>query len=341
MKVFNWMKGKARGLLAPVIERLKEPLSLKARLIIIGLALVVVLGGGFIAYKFYDFTQNNPKFCVGCHLMQPAFDSWAKSEHKSLNCHDCHHLTVPEQNMLLVNFVLHRPNSVPERHGKVIVSSKICNECHTEGKAMRINRSLFHAKHVYMEQLECTECHGEVGPNREGLHRFLPTERFCTKCHTNRTVHGEGMGGLACLNCHTDRTKDLKPGRMKCLYCHSADERVRKEITQDATIDVKFFKPDPSLVKRATKIVLTEQSPMQFYCYECHKPHTAGKVRPQTETCLACHANVRNVGKHKIHLNMEMKCKDCHKPHVWKVTEASAKKDCVQCHEYRSPKAFL
>jgi hypothetical protein len=47
------------------------------------------------------------------------------------------------------------------------------------------------------------------------------------------------------------------------------------------------------------------------------------------------------MGKHKVHLNMDMKCKDCHRPHLWKVTEASAKKDCVQCHEYRSPKAFL
>ena len=37
-----------------------------------------------------------------------------------------------------------------------------------------------------------------------------------------------------------------------------------------------------------------------------------------------------NIGKHKVHLNMDMQCKDCHKPHVWRVTEASAKKDCVK-----------
>jgi hypothetical protein len=56
---------------------------------------------------------------------------------------------------------------------------------------------------------------------------------------------------------------------------------------------------------------------------------------------LGCHANVQKVGKHKVHLDMDMQCKDCHKPHLWRVTEASAKKDCVQCHEYRSPKAFF
>jgi hypothetical protein len=274
--------------------------------------------------------------------MQEAYDSWAKSEHSKLNCHDCHHLTIPEQNQLLISFVMRRPTKVPERHkDNVIVPSKTCNECHTSKNAKRINKSLFHAKHVYMEQIECTECHGEVKADKSGLHHFLPTEKFCTKCHTGKAVHGEGMGGLACLNCHTDRTKDLKPGRMKCLYCHSADESIKKRLKDDATMDVRFFQPEPATIKKAIKITFDEKAPMQFYCYECHKPHTQGKVKPTSGHCLGCHTTVPRVGKHAVHLAMDMQCKDCHKPHLWRVTEASAKKDCVQCHEYRSPKAFF
>lgn len=338
MKLFDWIKEQVNR----IKSRLKEPISLKAKLLIVSLILVIVVGAGSVSFLLYDFTQNNPKFCVGCHLMQPAYDTWAKSEHKSLNCHDCHHLTILEQNQLLVSFVLHRPNSVPERHGSnVIVSQKYCNECHTQGKATPINKSLFHAKHVYMEQLECTQCHGEVKHDKSGLHSFLPTEKFCVKCHKEKQVHGEGMGGLACINCHTDRTKDLKPGRKKCLYCHSTDENIRKELIEDGTMDVRFFPPDAAIIKRAVKIQFSENAPMQFYCYECHKPHTAGKVKPKNDDCLRCHARTPKVGKHKVHLDMDMKCKDCHKPHVWKVTEASAKKDCVACHEYRSPKAFM
>ena len=337
MKLTGWVREK----ISQISERLKEPISLKAKLLIAALLLFIVVGGGFTAYRFYDFTQNNPKFCVGCHLMQPAFDTWAKSEHTGINCHECHHLSVPEMNELLISFVMHRPNAVPERHkGKVIVSQKYCNQCHTEGKATRINKSLFHAKHVYMEQIECTECHGEVKADKSGLHHFLPTEKFCTKCHTDKVVHGEGMGGLACINCHTDRTQDLKPGRKKCLYCHSADDNIRKELIADGSMDVRFFPPDSSVIKKAIKIRVTDTSPMQFFCYTCHKPHTAGKVRPKIETCLKCHAGMPKVGKHKVHLAMDMQCKDCHKPHLWKVTEESAKKDCVKCHEYRSPKAF-
>ncbi len=339
MKFLSWVKQQANGL----IERLKEPISLKAKLVITALILIIVFGGGFVAYKFYDFTQNNPKFCVGCHLMQPAYDAWAKSEHKMLNCHDCHHLTIPEQNQLLISFVLHRPTKVPERHkDEVIVSQKYCNACHTTGKAKHINKSLFHAKHVYMEQIECTQCHGEVKPDKSGLHSFLPTEKFCTKCHKDRQVHGLGMGGLACINCHTDRTNDLKPGRKKCLFCHSKDPNVRKELIADSTLDVRFFTPDSAVMQKAIKIELAKDSPMQFYCYECHKPHTPGKMKPKTEDCLTkCHSTVPSVGKHKLHLGMDMQCKECHKPHLWKVTEASAKKECVKCHEYRSPKAFM
>ncbi len=340
MKDSGGLKARVLGYFSIIKEKLKEPLSLKAKLLILLLLLVLVGGGGTVAYKFYDFTQNNPKFCVGCHLMQSAYDSWSVSEHKTLNCHQCHHLTIPEQNQLLISFVLHRPNSVPARHGKIIVSQKVCNECHTSGNAVRINKSVFHAKHVFMEQIECTECHGEVKPDKSGLHRFLPTEKFCTKCHKNRQVHGVGMGGLACINCHTDRTDDFKPGRKKCLYCHSSDDNIKKELVADGTMDVRHFLPDPALVKKAIKIQYTESSPMQFYCYTCHKPHTPGQVKPNMDVCLKCHSDIRNVGKHKLHLNMDMQCKNCHKPHTWKVTESSAKKDCVTCHEYRSPRAF-
>ena len=41
---------------------------------------------------------------------------------------------------------------------------------------------------------------------------------------------------------------------------------------------------------------------MQFYCYECHKPHTPGKVKPKNEDCLRCHTGVPKIGKHKVHL---------------------------------------
>jgi cytochrome c nitrite reductase small subunit len=327
---------------------LKEGMPLKGKVIIAVLLLAMMAGGGVVAYNFYDFTQNNPKFCVGCHLMQPAYDAWATSVHKMINCHDCHHLTIPEQNKLLINFILHRPAVVPERHGKIIVPWEYCMQCHWKKdkkylNAPIINRSVMHAKHSFIEQITCSECHGSIGPKKEGLHQFLPSEQFCIKCHKGKEVHGTGMEKLACLNCHTDRTTSLRPDREKCLLCHG-DEKVRKSLykDKDPTLDIKYFKPDPTVMAKASsRTVFPPSAPMQrFYCFECHKPHS--NVKPTQEDCVKCHAVELGVGKHPIHLQgFGLKCLNCHKPHQWRVTEAVAKVECVKCHDYRDPKKFI
>jgi nitrate reductase cytochrome c-type subunit len=320
------------------LQWLKEGMTLKSKIIIAVLLLIIIVGGGVVAFKFYDFTQNNPKFCVSCHLMKPAFDAWAESEHKGINCHECHHLSIAEQNQLLITFVLHRPKSVPPRHGKTIVPWKFCIKCHWEKderypKAAMINNSAGHAKHYFMEQIECSQCHGYI------VHKFTAEERFCLKCHKGKVVHGTGMENLACLNCHTDRTQDLRPSRKKCLYCHG-DESVRKELIADATVDVKHYLPNEATIKRAIKINVPKDAPMQFFCYECHKPHS--KVRPTYGTCLSCHEQIVNVGKHKIHIEVVgVQCVQCHTPHSWKITRNDAKQKCTTCHEYRDPLRFI
>lgn len=316
----------------------KEGIPLRGKIIIAVLLLIILTGGGYGAFRFYNFTQNNPKFCVSCHLMKPAFAAWEKSEHKDINCHECHHLSIPDQNRLLINFILYRPEKVPERHGKIIVPWKYCINCHWEKDekypdAYKVNRSRIHAKHFFIEKMECSQCHGYI------VHKFTPEERFCTKCHTDREVHGAGMEKLACLNCHTDRTPNLKPERKKCLFCHG-DEKIRKELIADATIDVKYFRPDKKTIERAIKVDVPPDAPMQFFCYECHKPHKT--VRPDWGHCLDCHKIIPEVGKHPVHIKVVgMVCKDCHKPHNWRVTEEIAKKECITCHEYRDPKMFI
>src|SRR5512143_3496405 len=112
-----------------MFKAFKEGLSIKAK-VILALVLVCFIGGGsWGAFKLWDYKENNPNFCMGCHLMKEAFDKWAASEHKSVNCHECHHLTIMEQNQLLISLVLHNPKEVPARHGKIIVPWKYCVSC--------------------------------------------------------------------------------------------------------------------------------------------------------------------------------------------------------------------
>ncbi|MBI5101195.1 MAG: cytochrome c3 family protein [Nitrospirae bacterium] len=314
-----------------------EKVSVKAKIILAVMFLLFICLMGYVAYRINDYFENDPKACITCHVHDDANHAWAVSEHKSVNCHECHHSTKKEQMVQMYRFVFMGVKSVAPRHGEVIVAWKICYSCHWEKNdkfptAKLMNNSRLHSKHVFMEKIECVKCHGYK------IHQFTAEPRFCIKCHEGREVHGVGMEALACLNCHTDRTKDLKPGRKKCLYCHGS-EKNRQELLADATLDVTHYKPDDKTVKRATKIIVPENAPMQFDCYQCHKPHKT--ARPDWGNCKSCHPNTATVGKHAMHIDMGLKCKDCHKPHVWRVTPEQAKKDCVKCHEYKDPKTFI
>lgn len=313
-------------------------ISTRAKIIIALCVLMFILAVGYTGYRINDYFENDPRSCNTCHVHDAANQMWAKSVHMKINCHECHHATKKDQVIQMYRFAFMGQKTVSPRHGNIIVAWKICYRCHWEKDehfptAKPINQSQLHAKHVFMEKLECVNCHGYR------THQFNAEPRFCVKCHEGREVHGTGMGELACLNCHTDRTKDLKPGRKKCLYCHGS-EQVRKELLADATLDVTHYQPDEKTIKKAIKIVVPENAPMQFDCYTCHKPHKS--ARPDWGNCISCHASVLNAGKHYTHVQvMGLKCKQCHKPHSWKVTPEQAKKDCVSCHEYRDPKHFI
>ena len=315
-----------------------EKLTRRARTIILVLLSLFFIGAGITGYKINDYFEHDPRACQTCHVHDGAHAAWAASEHNKVTCHDCHHATRKEQVVQIVNFVFLGHRSVSPRHGEIIVPKKFCMECHWERNkkyptAPDVSHSPYHIRHATTANLECTQCHGYI------IHKFPTEERFCVKCHIGKEVHGTGMEKLACLNCHTERTKNLRPGRKKCLYCHG-DESVRQELIAGGTIDVRHFQPDPEVVKKAIKINVPETAPMQFFCYECHQPHK--KMRPDWNDCLKCHSNAPATGKHEVHIKgAGLQCRDCHKPHVWTITEEQAKKDCVKCHEYKNPRMFL
>lgn len=320
-----------------LIDWFSEGISTKAKVILMVLMLGFMLMLGFIGYKINDYFEHDPTACGLCHVHDEANKEWAKSVHAGLNCHECHHSTKKDQVVQMYRFAVLGQKTVSPRHGEVIVPWKLCFSCHWEENkkfpnAPNISHSRYHAKHAFIEKIECTKCHGYR------THKFTLEERYCLTCHKGKEVHGAGMDKLPCLNCHTDRTSDLKPGRKKCLFCHGGED-IRKELIAGGTMDVKHFLPSQETIKKAKKIVVSEEAPMQFPCHECHKPHT--KVKPDSNDCIRCHTTEPKVGKHEMHLLMNMKCLDCHKPHLWKITEEQAKKDCVKCHDYKAPKDFV
>lgn len=325
------------NLLEKIISWFTERVSARTKMILVTITLVFIAGMGFVGYKINDYFENDPAACMMCHVHDKANIAWSKSVHSGVNCHQCHHSTKKDQIIQMYKFAVLGQKTVSPRHGAILVAWKICLECHWDKnsnypKAPQVNNSPFHAKHVFIEKIECSKCHGFI------THQFVPEPRFCVKCHTNKEVHGVGMEGLACINCHTDRSVDLKPERDKCLFCHGGD-KTRKELIAGGTIDVKYFQPTQEVINKAAKINVPADAPMQFFCLVCHKPHA--KLKPDMSDCLKCHKVEPNVGKHGLHIGMNLKCMDCHKPHVWRITPAQAKTTCTKCHEYRDPKKFI
>ena len=329
----------------------------KKILIVTAVLLVAVTAGIYGFARFDSYKENNPKFCVTCHIMAPAYHAYLKSKHAGLSCHDCHYLSLAGQQQLMFDVVFKGTDKVEPLGSKVIVPWKFCMECHFQTNkkhpdAVKINSSAFHQKHFFGQELQCQFCHGFIVHGE--VHRFLPGPRFCLKCHPDRKVTAAGMEDLACLNCHTDRTTNLIPDKKKCLYCHGPAE-VRKKLLEDPTMDVKFFQPDGTLINGAEQIKYDPKGSMQwgwFGCNICHDPHK--EVMPSQTKCLVCHADIMSVGKHKLHIKMlnrignalhvkmhNLECIDCHTPHIWKITPADAKKKCIRCHEYEAPSKFI
>ena len=333
------MSEKKEGLLKEIFMQHENGIPMKLKILVVVIVLVGLGVAGTVGYVVSNYTQTDPDFCVSCHLMQDAFEAWDKNTHKNVSCSECHHLPISELNALMVSFVFHRAEEVPERHGKVIVPWKFCIKCHWEIKegfeeAPPINSSNIHSKHYFTEQFECSKCHGYI------LHEFVPEPKYCTECHGEKMVHGAGMGGFACLNCHSDESKDLRLQRANCLTCHGTPEDTAAVLYGDEVVlEFKNYRPTDEEISSATKIIVAKNAPMEFDCYQCHKPHE--QVRPDWGNCTDCHKNMLKVGKHKLHLEDKgLDCDTCHKPHVWTVTEKQARQECVECHSYKSLESF-
>ncbi|MCX7792831.1 MAG: NapC/NirT family cytochrome c [Thermodesulfovibrionales bacterium] len=261
---------------------------------------VIVLG-----YKYYRHTQESPEFCLSCHLMKEAYKTWQRSRHSDIVCQTCHRLSLIEQNRLLVAFVAGK-KSVTETHGRQ-KPWQSCKKCHfpdIEQGAISDSKTFGHARHVFSMKITCNECHlGE-------LHEFKPESKACMKCHRDKLVHGLGMEGLQCLNCHTFSKEPSQKlaSEKRCLQCHNVP------------------KTGPMSALR---------------CFDCHKPH--GMIKLKGSDCLGrCHSHELEVGQHRLHVEKaKVDCLFCHKAHTWRVGRKLASRICTKCHAYRDPSSFI
>jgi hypothetical protein len=157
---------------------------------------VVILVTG---YRYYAYMNEDPGFCLICHMTEEGYRSWERSEHHLIACQECHTLSLLEGNKLLLSYYVAGNTDVESTHGRER-PWEACPDCHGREAAqgsLTFRESFGHARHVFMRDIACKQCHA----HRE--HLFRPESENCRSCHADKLVHGMGTAGLYCLNCHS------------------------------------------------------------------------------------------------------------------------------------------
>jgi hypothetical protein len=289
----------------------------------------MVLGGASAAYAGNHYMEHNNDFCMSCHVMGDAWTAFQKSEHRKLECHQCHRQSMVANAEQLYFWIAERPSEIPP-HAKV--PTKICSECHVQSRAdsgwKRIIRTAGHRLHMEsdssaLKNVACVTCHGQE------VHRFKPVDKTCGQsgCHQTKDtkiVLGSMAGQTSqhCTGCHTftrvvpenisiDSTrKYLKPtgGPKSCFGCHKMQDKL------------KGFNVDDDKGHKGV-------------CGTCHNPHTQTVPKMAYQSCAqaGCHADIatKNAFHAKSGKHSSPECGQCHQAHTWKPIGTQ----CIDCHK--------
>jgi len=290
------------NLLEKAYDKIKEVYGPKHFSALLILLIVISAVGFVIGIKYSKYIRKDPDYCNSCHLMQETYAQWRNSYHKTVTCQECHELGVIEQNSLLVKHIIYGSKNISQKHGKALPWEN-CEGCHWEQKTQGSGKPEEAYGHYRHHFVKCLNCHPFAS------HNFPFDSKACSKCHRGKEVHGAGMEGLACVNCHifsaregTEKNRVI-PTRQRCLNCH----------------------------KDSLKTSFSDSAPMaSLECFECHKPH--GAIKPDDALCIRCH--MKDIGDkgHGLH---KKSCSACHKAHLWKTEDN--KRLCRACHAYRDP----
>ncbi|MDQ7842336.1 MAG: cytochrome c3 family protein [Armatimonadota bacterium] len=250
-------------------------------------AALLVYGGVTV----YDYTMNNPAFCRSCHTMEAAWNRWATSEHRKVDCHACHEQSVIESARQVITFALRRP----ERVGKhAVVPSARCATCHTSGNPAwkQVAATAGHQVHAEVRKIACVTCHSVA------IHRLVRPPEVCGTCHEAqvagpRAIKIAAMADFHCVDCHQflRPNSPLRPTAQTCLECHQA------------------------LPAKTTVGWPEGRAHSALSCAACHRPHE--RAAPIVN-CTSCHA-APTPEIHAPILRSRTACTTCHQPHYWKV----------------------
>ena len=306
--ILTWLKTRSRGA--------KIGMATAAGIVLLGFA-------GLGAYGWH-FMMHDNSFCSSCHVMSGAFSRFQHSEHKQLECHDCHQQSMYANARQMVLWVLEKPQVIPmHKH----VPNEVCARCHLQSEGVdsvwkRVSATAGHRLHLHsdsasLKNVMCVKCHGLE------VHHFVPVDSTCgqSQCHATVQIH---LGKMA------------KQTQLHCTRCHQFTEKVSETISLDSTRQVLVPSMDECFdchdMKKAMGNYEPAKDPHQAVCGACHNPHKDKAPAAAWARCgnSGCHARADTVPFHRALSTASLeKCGNCHKAHSWTLSADQ----CLACHQ--------
>lgn len=281
----------------------------RAKLLLVFFVGAVATGGAVVV-------TGQPGFCNSCHIMNTYYASWENSNHKEVNCLDCHlqpgftgYIRGKINGLAqAVDCAVGRIGTKP--NATVKDASCLRSDCHNmeelkEDKLAYKGVHFAHEKHVGKVvdgiHISCGMCHSHF----EGEEHFSVNNDVCFTCHFLGGAGGEdSLVETKCLQCHEVPDKTIERGFVKIDHsefvsyqasceesCHGREVTRPSEVEDTVCLSCHPFRREAGMTSD-----------------ELHESHTAH----EKVECFACHGDVVHGQKQVTSVAAMMDCKSCH-----------------------------
>lgn len=301
----------------------------------VGLPFAVIL----VLLAATSLVARNSSFCgKSCHSVNPAYQSWRRSSHKTVACMACHGPTsvggTVTQKITGAGNVFKemsgrypRPINGDALYGKVNVEDDVCLSCHQFSvSSFQSSDKLKKQSAGYLRHrglgMKCVDCHNRVA--HQGAEAYSPVVELkgefaypdfqtmkegCWRCHQ---LGGKYVLSGGKFKIGPFKTGDGRVAKTACVSCHPRGNRL-------------------SVVKTHGEVT------------EIHR----SAAKQDEAICRFCHSDMLGEGKqfHQVHRqgrSSELKCGDCHKsidiePRSTKGKVTVDRQVCGRCHKSEFP----
>jgi nitrate/TMAO reductase-like tetraheme cytochrome c subunit len=289
--------------------RLARLLRVLVPITILGIILLAIGTVGFVEYS------SQPGFCKSCHIMQPYYQSWSTSSHRTVPCIECHiapgikaeAMTKIQAANMVVKYFTGAYGTRP--WAEIEDAACLRSGCHSERliegvveyKGVRFDHTAHLGEVRRGIQLRCTSCHSQIV---QGTH-IAVTEATCFLCHFQGQPEGAPIGG--CTGCHPSPPRVESPSgfvvdhagyvrnRISCLSCHSQVVEGTGMVEPARCVSCHN---EPERLKQIDNPMLLHQVHVADHnvpCIQCHQP-IEHRITALTTTlpldCGSCHTQV-------------------------------------------------